>query len=156
MAKEFTPAPEVEEIATRLIEILKPELEGFEIRYIFASDNPRKDGSEAIALARKITGLNAFLAGSPDGFFVMEVGIPAFEMLTAQQKIAVVHHELCHFGINELGDLWIIPHDIEEFNEIAAVHGAYFDRLQIFSDAVEKGNSDKTARQELIAEILNR
>lgn len=156
MPKEFTSAPEVEQIATRLIEILKPELEGFEIRYVMCSENPKKDGREVIGLARKVSGFYAYLAGSPESFFVIETGEPAYQELNASQKIAFVHHELCHFGITELGDLTLLPHDIEEFNEIAAVHGAYFDRLQIFSDAVEKGNSDKTARRELIAEILGR
>lgn len=156
MAKEYTSAPEVEEIAEKLIEILKPELEGFTIRYIFNSENPKKDGCDAIGLARKIGGLNAYLAGEPEGFFVLETGIPAYEELTANQKIAYVHHELCHFGIDETGNLTLYPHDIEEFNEVAAIHGAYFDRLQIFADAVEKGNSDKTTRKELIAEILGR
>ena len=156
MAKEFTSAPEVEEIAERLIEILKPELEGFTIRYIFNSENPKKDGRDVIGLARKVVGLNAYLAGEPEGFFVLETGTPAYEELEISQKIAYVHHELCHFGVDETGNLTLYPHDIEEFNEVAATHGAYFDSLQIFSDAVEKGNSDKTARRELIAEILGR
>lgn len=156
MAKEFSPADEVEQIATRLIEIFKPELEGFEIRYVMCSENPKKDGREAIALARKITGFYAYHAGSPDGFFCIEVGLPAWEGLTVNQKIAVVHHELCHFGITEFGHLAIIGRDIEEFDEIAEVHGAYFDRLQTFADAVERGNSDNSGRAELIRNILKK
>lgn len=157
MPKEWTKADEVEAIAARLIEILKPELEGFEIRYIFSSENPKKDGREVSALARKVTGLNAYLAGCAEGFFVMEVGLPAWEMMTAGQKIALVHHELCHFGINEdTGNLWIIPHDIEEFTEIAKVHGSYHDGLIFFSEALEIGNSDVSGRAELIKSILDR
>lgn len=154
MAKEFSPAPEVERIAEKLIEIFKPELEGFEIRYVMCSENPKKEGRECIGLARKVSGFYAYLAGSPDGFFVIETGQPAYEGLTPNQKIAYVHHELCHFGITEFGHLAILPHDIEEFDEIAETHGAYFDRLQIFADAVEKGNSDNSGRAELIKQIL--
>lgn len=156
MAKEFTSAPEIERIAERLIEIFKPELEGFEIRYVMCSENPKKDGREVIGLARKVTGFYAYLAGSPEGFFVIETGLPAYEALSTNQKIAYVHHELCHFGITELGNLAIVPHDIEEFNEIAEVHGAYFDRLQIFAEAVEKGNSDTSTRDEIINRVLGR
>ena len=156
MAKEFTEAPEIERIATRLIEILKPELEGFEIRYVMCSENPKKDGREVIGLARKVSGFYAYLAGSAEDFFVIETGQPAYEALTTNQKIAYVHHELCHFGINDTGSLAILPHDIEEFNEIAEIHGAYFDRLQIFADAVEKGNSDNSGRAELIKQILDK
>lgn len=156
MPKEFTHAPEIERIAEKLIEILKPELECFEIRYIFASENPKKDGREVTALARKVTGLNAYLAGSPEGFFVLEFGQPAYEELEPTQVVAVVHHELCHFGISDEGQLWIVPHDIEEFNEIGEVHGSYHDGLIIFDRALEKGNHDQTARKELIREILGR
>lgn len=156
MAKEFSPAPEVASIAERLIEILKPELEGFEIRYVMCSENPKKDGRECIGLARKVSGFYAYLAGSSESFFVIETGEPAYEALSANQKIAYVHHELCHFGITEMGNLAILPHDIEEFDEIAEVHGAYFDRLQIFADAVEKGNSDNSGRAELIKTILDK
>ena len=156
MPKEFTSAPEIEAIAEKLIEILKPELEGFEIRFVLSSENPKKDGCDCVGLARKITGFYAYLAGSPDGFFVLETGIPAYEELTTNQKIAYVHHELCHFGITDDGNLTIVGHDIEEFNEVAAVHGAYFDRLQIFADAVEKGNHDKTTRDEIIEKIIER
>lgn len=156
MPKEFTHAPEIERIAEKLIEIKKPELEAFEIRYIFASENPKKDGREVTALARKVTGLNAYLAGSPDGFFVLEFGLPAYEELEPAQIVSVVHHGLCHFGISDEGGLWIVPHDIEEFDEIAEVHGSYHDGLIRFDSALEKGNADKTARRELIREILGR
>ncbi len=157
MAKEFEPAPEVQEIAEKLIEIFKPELEDWDIpiKYIFCSENPKKDGRECIGLARKVTGFHAYLAGYPDGLFVLETGLPAYRSLTPNQKIAYVHHELCHFGIGEMGNMAIIPHDIEEFNEVAEVHGAYFERLQIFADAVEKGNSDTSARAEMIKRILD-
>lgn len=158
MAKEFTEAPEIQQIAEKLIEIFKPELEdwGIPIRYVFCSENPKKDGRECIGLARKVTGFYAYLAGEPDGMFVLETGRPAYDALTPNQKIAYVHHELCHFGIGELGNLDLIPHDIEEFNQVAEVHGAYFDRLQIFADAVEKGNSDSSTRDEIIEKILRR
>ena len=155
MAKEFTHAPEIERIAEKLIEIFKPELEGFSIRYVFNSENPKLHGEEKTALARKVVGLNAFLAGEPDGFFVLEFGRPAFDELTEAQLIAVVHHELCHFGISDDGKLWIIPHDVEEFSEVVKVHGSYDLNLMIFSESLEKGNSDADNRKELINRILN-
>ena len=156
MPKEFTSAPEIEAIAEKLIEMFKPELEGFEIRYVFNSENPKLGGEEKTALARKIVGLNAYLAGEPEGFFVLEFGRPAFEELTEAQLIAVTHHELCHFGISDEGNLAILGHDIEEFSEVVKIHGAYDLNLMIFSESLEKGNSDKTTRKELIAEILGR
>jgi hypothetical protein len=157
MAKEFSPAPEVQRIAEKIIEIFKPELALWEIPiiYVFCTENPKKDGREVIGLARKVTGFYAYLAGYPDGLFVLETGLPAYLELTPHQKIAYVHHELCHFGMSELGGLAIVPHDIEEFNEVAETYGAYFDRLQIFADAVERGNADTSARAEMIRKILD-
>ena len=154
MPKEYTAAPEIEKIAEKLIEILKPELEGFEIRYIFNVENPRKDGREVTALARKVTGLNAYLAGNAEGFFVLEFGQPAYDELEPAQVVAVVHHELCHFGISDEGQLRIVPHDTEEFNEIAATHGSFHDGLIRFGQALIRGDSDKQSRRELIREIL--
>lgn len=156
MAKEFSPAPEVQQIAERLIEILKPELEGFEIRYVMCSENPKKDGQEKTGLARKVTGFYAYLAGSPEGFFVLETGKPAYDALDEKGKIRYIHHELCHFGINEIGNLSLIPHDIEEFNEIAEIHGASDDRMILFYHALQKGESDTSTRDELINTILGR
>jgi hypothetical protein len=155
MAKEYSDAPEVREIAEKLIEILKPELEGFEIKFVMCSENPKKDGEEKAGLARKVTGLNAFIAGHPEGFFCLETGRPAWDIMDAQAQVRYVHHELCHFGVADSGNLMIIPHDIEEFNEIAEVHGAADDRLILFGAALEKGNNNRTNRDELIDRVLN-
>lgn len=156
MPKEFTSAPEVKRIAEKLIEIFKPELEAFEIRYIFASENPRKDGREVTALARKVIGLNAFLAGHAEGFFVMEFGKPAFDVLDEKTLIAVVLHELQHFGISEDGNLAIIPHDIEEFSSVVKAFGAYHDGLQIFREALQIGEDSTDSRKEIINRILEK
>lgn len=156
MPKEFTHAPEIQAVAEKLIEIFKPELEAFEIRYIFCNENPKKDGREVTALARKVTGLNAYLAGCAEGFFVLEFGLPAYEELEPAQVVSVVHHELCHFGISDEGQLWIVPHDVEEFNEIAEIHGSYHDGLIKFGHALQKGNSDSSARDEIIEKIIRR
>lgn len=156
MAKEFSHAPEVQEIAEKLIEILKPELEGFEIKYVFNSENPKKDGEEKAGLARKVVGLNAFIAGHPEGFFCLETGRPAWDLMDAQARIRYTHHELCHFGVADSGNLMIVPHDIEEFCEIAEVHGAADDRMILFYHALQKGEADSTSRDEIIGRILNR
>lgn len=156
MPKEFSPAPEVEAIAQKVIEILKPEVECFDITYIFASENPKKDGQEKAGLMRKIVGINAYLAGHPGGFFCLETGKPAFDAMTAEQQVAYVHHELCHPGVSEDGNLTLIPHDIEEFSEIAKVHGSYTDALVIFGDALRKGDSDSSSRDEIIKNIVDR
>lgn len=155
MPKEYTSAPEIKQIAEKLIEIFKPELASFEIRYVWASENPKKDGRECIGLARKITGLNAHLAGWDEGFFVLETGIEAFNLLDENGKIAYVLHELCHFGITDDGNLWIVPHDTEEFNQVVEVFGAYNLNTLLFKQAMERGDSDSSTRDEIINSIIN-
>ncbi|MGH9960362.1 MAG: putative metallopeptidase [Pyrinomonadaceae bacterium] len=154
MAKEYSSAPEVRDIAERLIEILKPELEGFEIQYVFCSEKLMHGGREVSGLARKVVGLNAFLAGHSEGFFVLETSKLAWDLMTENQRIAYVHHELCHFGISDEGSLTIIPHDIEEFNHVAEVHGEYHPGLVIFGAALRKGENSGT-REEIKQRILN-
>ena len=156
MPKEYTSAPEIKAIADSLIEIFKPELEGFEIRYIFGSENPKKDGREAAALARKITGLNAYLAGCPEGFFLIEFGRPAFDELFETQLIAVVHHELSHCGVNDSGNLTLYPHDVQEFSSTVEIFGAYDTSLEIFQKALEKGSESTDSRREIIKRILEK
>lgn len=156
MPKEYASSPAVEEIAEKLIEILKPELESLEIRYIFCSENPKKDGQEKAGLMRKITGLNAYLAGNTDGFFVLETGKPAFDAMTGTQKIAYVHHELEHCGISDDGNLCILPHSIEEFSATVKIFGAYDTNLEIFSEALQTGEESKDSRRDLINQILGK
>ncbi len=156
MPKEFAHAPEIERIAEKLIEILKPELEAFEIRYIFASENPKKDGREVTALARKVTGLNAYLAGCAEGFFVLEFGRPAYDELEPAQVVAVVLHELHHFGVSDDGNLSLYAHDIEEFSGVVKIFGAYHTNLEIFFEALQIGSESKDSRQDLINRILEK
>ncbi len=156
MPKEYSHAPEIQSIAEKLIEIFKPELEGFEIRYIFNAENPKKDGRECAALARKITGLNAYLSGTAEGFFVLEFGKPAFDNLTETQVIAITHHELQHFGISDDGNLMIIGHDVEEFAATVKIFGAYDTNLQIFNEYLNIGEQSTDSRKEIIKRILDR
>ena len=154
MAKEWRQAGEVQAIAERLIEILKPELAGFEIRSVFCSENPKKDGRECAALARKVVGLNAYLADGPDGFFVIEVGRPAWDELDADGRIALVLHELCHFGVSDSGGLEILPHDVEEFTAVVKVFGAWRPELHVFADALRQGDESPGTRDEIKRRIL--
>lgn len=155
MPKEYAPSPEVEQIAEKLIELFKPELEAFEIRYIFCNENPKKDGRECIGLARKVVGLNAYLAGCAEGFFVLETGKPAYDALDENGKLAYVLHELCHFGVSEEGNLTLIPHDVEEFSKVVEIFGAYREDLVLFHHSLQKGESDTGTRAELIEQLLN-
>lgn len=156
MPKEYAPSPEVEQIAEKLVKLFKSELEAFEIRYIFCNENPKKDGRECIGLARKVVGLNAYLAGCAEGFFVLETGKPAYDALDENGKLAYVLHELCHFGISDEGNISLIPHDIQEFCEVVKVFGAYRPDLQVFYESLQIGEENGDSREDMINRLLER
>lgn len=145
--KEWAPAPEVAEIAARLIELFHPHLHGVRIEYVFVSTPPIVGGEKKAAVMRKVSGLYAFLAtpgfsGAPEPFFVMEVCHPVWVVRPAGWRVACVDHELKHAGYDDEQDtICIVPHDSEEFDEIAERHGAWHEGLERFGDALERGKS---------------
>lgn len=46
--------------------------------------------------------------------------------LTEEQRKVLIWHELLHIGIDDKGDLYLRGHDLEEFDEIIAAHGAHW------------------------------
>src|SRR5205085_953310 len=83
--KEYARAPEVAEIAKRLIELFHPHLVGVRIEYVWVSKPPVIGGRPRAACMRKVSGLYAYLAtpgseGEPKPFFVMEVCLPLWRV----------------------------------------------------------------------------
>lgn len=63
MAVTYRPAPAAQRIGDKLVANVHTALVDVEIRYIFRSETAKSNGKEVWAKARKIGGLNAFLAG---------------------------------------------------------------------------------------------
>lgn len=142
MAKaNFSPAPEVKEIAEQLIPKFHGHLKDFSVRieYVFIDKIPKKGGKEVWGYVQKVTNLNAFLAkDNPDSdpFFVMVISSPIWEILSKNGKTALVDHELCHCGAKlqekeeeSVVKLYLIPHDLEEFNAINRRYGLWQDEV---------------------------
>ncbi len=67
MPVTYSEAPEVREVAQELIQIHHSHLSGQRIEYVFRSEPAKDKGKEVWGKARKIGGLNAFLADAdPD------------------------------------------------------------------------------------------
>lgn len=115
------------------------------------------DRPGTIARIEKITGLRAWLYSQTNGeqapFFLIQIVVPNWEVLEPNQQIAVLDHEICHIDLTELGELTIRDHTIEEFPEIVGRHGSYHEGLQMFAEALERGN--QSDREALIEQILN-
>ncbi len=141
MATEYRLAPEVAKIADNLIKDHHRHLvdNGYvRIEYVFRGECATSMGRDIWGKARKVTGLNAFIAreetgemdlAEPEPFFVIEIAWDIWTTLTGRQKVALVDHELSHCQMAENKDGDMVPaltgHDLEEFTEIVRRHGLW-------------------------------
>lgn len=135
----YTRAPAVEKIAQRLIEAHHSSLTDARIEYVFRDKASKAKGSTVWGKARKVSGLNAYLAldqelGEPEDFFVIEIAHDIWVALDATEREALVDHELSHCKVVTEFDeklartvvtLQLVGHDCEEFEEIIRRHGLW-------------------------------
>lgn len=148
---QYANAPEVEMIGQRLIKEHHPHLVGHRVEFIFRGEAQTTNGKEVWGKARKVTGLNAFLATDlpdeeadtlcdVDPFFLIEIAMDVWGRLVSKQRIALVDHELSHCTVafNNSGGLVmrLATHDVEEFDQVVARHGLYKGDLARFGKVV--------------------
>jgi hypothetical protein len=147
MTIEFSPATEAEEIGRDLIPKHHGHLIGARVDFIFRSKPAKSKGQELLGKARKVSGLNAYLAGGneSDGseeFFVIELSAQHWKELTESQKRALVDHELEHCVADEDDNgnwkLGIAPHDVEEFASVLKRHGLWRSDLRSFAQIAQQ------------------
>ena len=121
-------------------------LQNISITYLFDSDDMVKAGRPLMAKVKSAGPIEEYLSGSE---FIVIVNKNIWEELTKDQRIALVDHELCHIQmvVNKSGDISfkIVPHDLEEFNDVVRRHGAWQEDIVKFNEA----------QQELFAEAKN-
>jgi hypothetical protein len=147
---KYHPAPEVREIAERLITKYHQHLLDFNVKleYVFVDKTPKAKGIEIWGTCRKVSSLNAFLANAQDGsdpFFVITISEPVWDVLPPDKREALVDHELCHAWAeasqkedddeSDPVKLSVRPHDLEEFSCIVRRHGLWRDNVKSFVDA---------------------
>jgi predicted metallopeptidase len=123
-------APEVEEVARKLIEEHHQDLVGVRVDFLFRSPPAASSGRLVLGKARKISGLSAFLAGHDGPFLVMEIAEEPWQDLSERKRAALVDHELCHMGVDENGAPAILGHDVEEFVVVVERHGIWTRALE--------------------------
>lgn len=140
----YSAAPAVAEVAHPLIAAHHSHLSDVPIVYIFRDPAAVARGRVVLGRARRVAGLNAFLAALAAGeaaeddaedhsFFVMEIALEEWEGATRAERAAVVDHELCHFGVTDEGDLEIRGHDLEEFDAVVRRHGLWREDVARFA-----------------------
>lgn len=142
MAKGYTPAPEVQAIADKLIDQYHDHLRRVRIEYVFVTELVKKGGKLIWGQARKVSGLSAWLAtpeeersDEPNPFFVVEIILPMWNRLEERQRIALVDHELSHFSTDYNDKPLMIPHDLEEFTNVVRRHGLWRPEVEFFAEA---------------------
>lgn len=134
MATEWKKVPDdVLELAQEIIWEHHPELNEFAIGFIFRSEAAMSGGRKKIGEASKVTGkLTPFV--DLDGLVWLAGDV--WYTLSANQRRALIDHELCHFEVNQEGNLVIRGHDIEEFKCIIERYGLWKADLIDFAPAV--------------------
>lgn len=145
---EYSPAPDAERIAQKLIADHHTHLTDVRVEFVFRDKASKSNGKVVLGKARKISGLNAFLARDPDAtygedFFVIELAEDEWLEMPASKRRALVDHELCHCTIDFDEDKGIVTlglraHDVEEFKEIVDRHGLWKDDLAEFAKAAKE------------------
>lgn len=161
----YRPASAVARIAQRLIGQYHTDLEDVRIEYVFRDEAAKKNGKLVLGTARKVTGLNAYLAqldedGWPtvdDGeeFFVIEIAEDAWLRLNGHQRTALVDHELAHCTTEVNKDdelvLKMVAHDLEEFRAVVERHGLWRPDLELFAESIEQGRTAERRDGDLAA-----
>jgi predicted metallopeptidase len=133
MAAEYEVSERVEEIAKDLIKVHHIHLASAKIAYLMKLTPRDKDGRiaiqapqrigkrKAIGTARNVPAIYYTLTGFD---FIIEIDEYRWDILTIEQQIALVDHELCHCARDPKG-FYIKDHDVEEFCAIVERHGAW-------------------------------
>lgn len=123
MSVTYAPAPQVENIAGKLIPKHHDHLADVGVEYVFRSEHAERHGHVVLGKARKVSGLNAFLvhrariaslnatvqagdgpkvplqdtlATSEEPFFVIEIAQDLWAVLDSGEREALIDHELSH------------------------------------------------------------
>ena len=162
MPTTFTSADAVETIANECIKRWHPDLYGAQIRYVFRSKAVKNRGRHVLGKARKVTNLAAYLAlggmeepepdEPPSPFFVIEIAYDTWELLTHDQRLALVDHELCHCVIDEdterRDNLGLRGHDLEEFAAVVQRHGLWKPDVKYFAQVLRERELQEESAQE--------
>jgi predicted metallopeptidase len=95
---------------------------------------------DTVAMVKRVTDLWKVLGVTGDYVILLNENI--WGKLNAQQKEAIIYHELLHcLGVvNKQGELKykIVKHDIEEFGRVVAQYGPYLESVKAFLEEAKK------------------
>ena len=127
--RRYVPADQPQALGDALVEAIHTELTNARIAYLFKQSMTRR-GQVTWAKASKASA-KLELLGCVD--FVVDVNWEQWKQLPPTARIALIDHELCHFGRDPEDESWrMIPHDLEEFGAIVRRWGLWRDDVVAF------------------------
>ena len=134
--------PEIARMAEQIREKHHEHLEGAKIAYVIVPGSPKTKGKTVLGKCREITGIISLVT---DADFIIQIPWLTWQGLTDTQRIAVLDHELSHYGADEDTETGavtycVLPHDVEEFKDIIARHGFYTEDRMEFGETCAKAH----------------
>ena len=136
MSTKYTEAPSsVIHTAEQLINQYHPHLHDARIAFVMRKEAPVTNGRTTMAKASKVTPLNQVLI---EYDFLIWIAEDTWTSVTADQREALIDHELMHCAGNSDEGWYMRQHDIEEFNAIIERHGMWRKDLVRMANAVRQ------------------
>jgi hypothetical protein len=136
----FEDAPDVENIARRLIPEHHTHLADAKIKYLGREGAWSVGGKIRWGSAEKCSAKHRHLTGYD---FIIIINVDVWGGLESKQKVALVDHELSHCGINDNG--WCIwPHDVEDFASVVRRHGLWQEGVRKYAEAAVEASRQLT------------
>lgn len=121
--EDYSIAEDYAEMANDIIREKRPDIleAGITVGFLSCSKEKRKGKTHAVlGECRKVSGWQEVFC--PYDFLIIIYDLNC-EGLTDDQMKILIWHELEHIGIDEHGDHFVKPHDIEDFRDIIDAHG---------------------------------
>lgn len=125
MNKYFAPPQSVIDLVEEVMLRYHEGLEDARIGVLFREEAPVSGEKTTLAATKKVT--DEMKAAGLEYDFIIWFAADWWNRLSLAQQTALVDHELCHcdFDANQ-GKAKILPHDVEEFNQVIARHGFWW------------------------------
>ena len=120
--------PQAQAVARILVPEFHSELVNAKIAYLFVE----KMGNRGRAVWAKASTQLHYLS---EYDFVVTVNWTVWKDLDLVKRVALVDHELEHFGLDDKGGFCLLPHDLEGFHSIVRRYGLWRSSVVNFVDA---------------------
>lgn len=115
---------DVYSLMSELINEYHPHLRNAKIECLFTDKGRKRAGKLIVATCEAVNATYNYLT---DIDFIITIFDKAWDQLADKEKQYILDHELCHafVGENKHGEpvYKVVPHDLEEFNEIVERYG---------------------------------